>query len=253
MNQNTVTREELENLLANENYPDMHRLARAHLELIDQPLVIRCHKCRGTQIFKRYGNEIEVFHSCAPKSLIEANDELRSQKAALEAKVEDLANCKWCPGVPVNELGNHVIKGYYGSGDGAIPCPRFAVMERDELRRQKALLESRLQECIKSHQKRNAELAALEEQLAEALEERNTAIAQYRTEQDLYDHTKDQLADARRVLGIVAPYHKDCYCNEDDGLSGKCVHCVIIDAAAALRAKPEATQPQPVPGPDSTK
>ncbi len=153
------------------------------------------------------------------------SDELRIQKAALEAKVEDLAKCKWCPGVPVNELGNHVIKGYYGSGDGAIPCPRFAVMERDELRRQKALLESRLQECIKSHQKRNAELAALE----------------------------DQLDEARRVLGIVAPYHENCYCHDDDGLSGKCVHCVIIDAAGSLRAKPEATQPLPVPGPDWPK
>ncbi len=49
-----------------------------------------------------------------------------------------------------------------------------------------------------------------------------------------------RLVEARRVLGIVAPYHEDCYCNDDDGLSGKCVHCVIIDAAAALRAKPEA-------------
>ncbi len=88
--------------------------------------------------------------------------------------------------------------------------------ERDELRSQKAALESKLADCTKSHQKRNAELAALE----------------------------DKLAEARRVLGIVAPYHDDCYCHEDDGLSGKCVHCVIIDAADALSAKPEAVSPQ---------
>ncbi len=108
-------------------------------------------------------------------------DELRSQKAALESEVKKEQR-----------------------RIGAI------FLEREDYRAQVAALKSKLQECIKSHQKRNGELAALEYQLAEA----------------------------RRVLGIVAPYHEDCYCNDDDGLSGKCVHCVIIDAAGALRAKP---------------
>lgn len=33
--------------------------------------------------------------------------------------------CAWCDiGVPVNARGNHIIKHYYGVGDGAVPCTR---------------------------------------------------------------------------------------------------------------------------------
>ncbi len=51
---------------------------------------------------------------------------------------------------------------------------------------------------------------------------------------------ESQLAEARKVLEIIAPYHEDCYCDDDDGITGKCLHCIILDATGALRAKPEA-------------
>ncbi len=131
----------------------------------------------------------------------------------------------------------------------------------DELRSQKAALESE----VKKEQRRigaifleredyRAQVAALEELKrrwnraaskyacgSEFIDDPERVFAQVEQSLDLREKIRtkaleSQLAEARRVLGIVAPYHEDCYCHDDDGLSGKCVHCVIIDAAGALRS-----------------
>lgn len=70
------------------------------------------------------------------------------QEQTIKDLREQLAQCKWCPGVPVNELGNHIIKGYYGSGDAALPCARFAVKERDELRSQLAEAQTHIKNAV---------------------------------------------------------------------------------------------------------
>ncbi len=113
--------------------------------------------------------------------------------------------------------------------------------EVDKLRSQKAALEDangkigrQLLEHSEEVNKRGERIVVLKSRLGIMTK---LAVAQ----KEINEALESQLAEARRVLGIVAPYHQDCYCHDDDGLSGKCVHCVIIDAAGALRTKPEAT------------
>ncbi len=182
MNQNTVTRELLDacqqadwgQVLANGGPPCFH--------LMDEgTLCLRAERWQG--------HGVKGFHDYKPlhaliHELLEANALLKSKLAtATETWFDD--ETTWA--VPTAWAYAQACKIVNGR-------QLTAEREREELRSQKAVLESRL-------------------------------------------------ADARRVLGIVAPYHEDCYCDEDDGLSGKCVHCVIIDAAGALRAKPDAWKP----------
>ncbi len=162
-NQNTVTREECEAIL-NPKVPVGHiyqpptelekRLAHAHLELLD------------------------------------ANAALESNFKASE-RAKGIARCEWQAAQDkLAEIEHNLIR-ITGIETDYVTNIEALSSQRDELRSQKAALES-------------------------------------------------QLAEARKVLEIIAPYHEDCYCDDGDGITGKCLHCIILDATGALRAKPEA-------------
>ncbi len=123
--------------------------------------------------------------------------------------LDKVNECKWCPSVPVNEFGNHIIKRYYGTGDAAIPCPHFAVKERDELRSQNV---SQREEYDAREEGWRSQKAALESQLAEA-------------------HIKEIIL--QELEGEPIPDDRQILTGRLSGALRK-----AIDAAASLRAKP---------------
>lgn len=76
------------------------------------------------------------------------------------------------------------------------------------------------------------ELRSLRAQLKEQKAATLTQFGIQRAAQAQLERTKEVQAKLVAALKVVEPYHEDCYCDEDDGLDGKCLHCIISKALA---------------------